>query len=257
MSGHFGRSQGVYDEGLNHDFAAKVKSVDEFIARFNGIESNPMLSDTLDRHRRNLLALMDHQMFQNNLSNDEFNMYINQFITTVMKSSVELSIDDSLLVVIAIAKVSVNKQPFQLKWLMRREQERGQKRWVLLNVQGMKFNKLIDDRLRVLISPVEHEGHFVTLNEVFNLNRNAIYGVRGKDVEIDEITAMLQMIVDGKMSIEGIEQLVFYCLAVPNYVFTVEEFNRKGLNTGWLISKIEQVKDTIKHQYIMNKLNNN
>lgn len=55
------RSQILQDVTLAHDFNARVKSINEFIRRFNGEERHPdLIGDTT--RTRNLLTLFDYQM---------------------------------------------------------------------------------------------------------------------------------------------------------------------------------------------------
>ncbi len=51
----------------------------------------------------------------------------------------------------------------------------------------------------------------------------------------------VNMILQSKMEFKYAADIKFYFYQIPNWVFEVEEFDRKSLNSGWLINDIKKV----------------
>ena len=81
----------ISDPTLKKDFAAQVKSVDEFIARFNGKESKPGLNSKSKR-RDNILSLFDFNMSHGGLNDADFKNLLSNFTKEVIDWKDSLSI---------------------------------------------------------------------------------------------------------------------------------------------------------------------
>lgn len=63
------------------------------------------------------------------------------------------------------------------------------------------------------------------------------------------------MIMYGKLRFERVDRLAFLCFDVPDYMFQIEEINRTGANSGWLITKLSAISN-YKKESLINKIIN-
>ncbi|NOU48580.1 MAG: hypothetical protein HOO86_16185, partial [Bacteroidales bacterium] len=50
----------------------------------------------------------------------------------------------------------------------------------------------------------------------------------------------------GRMKFKSVDTMKFHVFQMPNWYFEISYFNRKGNNTGWLISNLMYVKENEK-----------
>ena len=223
------RAQSLPDLLMAQDFAAQVKSVDEFIQRFNGTESHPAVPDSVDARMYNLVALFDRNMPRANEPDSVFERNIMDFIGYVVQNDVKIRLTDADMYAEVETEATV--------------------RWAIVGAKGLVKAGLIDTTTFYGISPVEHEIHFMGIGDIFEKGNNSrLMGYRGKDTRVDELSVLLAWGTTDNVRISQVERLTLHCLEVPGYVFTIEVRNRKGNNSGWLISSFRRLEN--KEKYI-------
>jgi len=242
------------DPTLAKDFAAQVKSVDEFMARFNGAETKPdVRTDSLSR-RDNILSLFDFSIKHEGVPFDEFKAQLTDFANTVCSWQSKLELKDSPAWAEVACSMAYNKKTYKITLLMQKESIDGSKsRWGIAGVKGLKKAGVYNDKLAT-ISPVDHEVHFMSLIDFFQANKQLAPALRSKKKGIDEFSLFTGMMLAGGLKFVSVDDVKFHFLAVPNYVFTVEEIGRQGTNSGWLITRFQKLNDKEKEEYINNLL---
>lgn len=244
-------AQSLLDLTFNSDFAAQVKSIDEFICRFNGTEVNPEIKNDSNQRRNNIITLFDFQMSHSELPDNEFKQLVIDFVNQAIESDVKLRITDAPIWAEAQSSIKVDGKKTTITLILKSETyKRNLVRWAIAGVNGLVEAGVIDTANYYMISPVEHEMHFMALDGIFHNNRTEIMGYRSKDVEIDELSVFFTLVVAGKIDFCMVDKLTIHCLEVPGYVFTINEQGRRGNNSGWLISSLMQIDDNDKKQYI-------
>ena len=247
-------SQTLPDPVLNAEFSAQVKSIDEFINRFNGTESNPEVKNDSNFYRNNLIALFDYQMKHDGLTDAAFRKMISDFVQQIEVQNAKIKLTDSSMWAEAKSSVKVDGRSRTLTLLLRSETyNKDRVRWTIAGAKGVLKACGIDTAQYYAISPVEHEVHFMSLDGIFTNNRKGIMGYKSKECNIDELSVFFSFVMIGKIEFCAVSHVTFHCLEVPNYAFTIEEQGRRGLNSGWLITNLIPLSDNNKNQYI-NKL---
>lgn len=251
-------AQHIPDMTLKSNFAAQVKSIDEFINRFNGTETNPEVRCDLNQRRNNIIALFDYRMNHAGLAEDDFKGLIAGFVEKVLTSGVTLKLTDADMWAEAQSSVTVGGKKKTMTLILKSETYKDNLvRWAFAGVRGLVDAGVIDTSKYCAISPVEHELHFMALDGIINSNRTAIMSYRSKDVQVDELSVFLTLVMAGKIDFGMVENLTIHCLEIPGYVFTINEQGRKGTNSGWLVSKVIKIGESEKMQYIRKLLNRN
>lgn len=241
------------DMVTERDFAAQVKSIDEFLARFNGDESKPELtSDSL--RRDNILHLFDFNMPHDNLDKEQFKEQMQDVVNSTLNWNNRLSIMSKGTYAEAKCRVKYKKKQYFVTLLMQREKtQKGGQKWAVVKVKGLSSLGLFDDK-RLTISPVDHETHFMSLQDLFQANKQIIPSMRSNEVEIDELSFFFGLCVANAIEFELVDELKFHFTDLPNYAFVVEEIGRPGTNSGWLITKIRKLSSTIEKDIYIKEL---
>lgn len=230
-------------------FAAHVTSMDEFMNRFNGKESKPGLANDSLSRINNIIHLFDSDIAKRTQSFDSLKKEIGDFALTVSKWEKQLSLKDSQAWGEVICKMKYKKKAIKVTLLMQLDSiGNGRSRWGIAGAKGLKEVGVYKDKL-MTISPVDHETHFVSLEDFFLLNKELIPSLRSKGYVVDELSLLMGLSMAGDIQFEHVENLKFHFFEVPGYVFSVEEIGRDGYNTGWLITRFEKMDENGKTKY--------
>lgn len=239
---------------MDRVFTAQVKSIDEFVQRFNGKENNPEIANSENRTNQ-LLGLFDFQMNHADMPDSLFKQHILSFIDNVVKNETMLKITDADVYAETDVTISIQGKEGKLKIIFQNQTyKEDRKRWAIVGVKGLADTGLLDLTHFYGISPVDHETYFMSLSDVFQYNNAEIIGYRGRNTKIDELSVFLAFAMDGKVRIKMVDNLTFHFCNTPQYVFTVNEYGRYDTNSGWLISNLKKMDDKHKYQYITNLL---
>ena len=103
------------------------------------------------------------------------------------------------------------------------------------------------DSLKI-ISPVSHGTGFIALYDVFKDGAN-IQNYITKDYSPDTLTYFISLMYFNKIKLREVNEVKYHFLQIPGWTFTVEYFNRKELNSGWLISGLMKMSNNEKGKY--------
>lgn len=247
-AGVSGVAQTLPDRVLQTEFKYRVKQLDEFMARFNGEESVVDAAAPL-KPALNLLYLFDHEWFA--AHTDSMKQVAEDFIGTVIDNRTKLYYDDGNWFAEVSCHCTYQGKPDSLTLFLKPEKlEEFQYRWVIAGAKGELLRLNPDKRNRGLdIMPNDHEVAFRALSKVETLGSNNILNYAPRAYTPDALSVFYALVHAGALHIEGTGNIVYHFLEVPGYVFRVERFNRKGNNTGWLISDVCPVSETEKSLY--------
>lgn len=228
------------DINLKRDFQAQVKSIDEFMARFNGDESKPGIAGTADGRKENIISLFDFRMSHGGLSDDDFRKEILAFANAATAWDGRLSIASAGTRAEARCKVKHAGKYHHILLTMKMEKtKKGELRWAVDEVSGLGKLGLYDEK-RLTISPVDHETHFMSLQDFFQTNHRLVPAMRSAGRKIDDLSFFFGLCVAKAIDFVQVDELKFRFDDVPGYTFTVEEIGRQGTNSGWLITEFER-----------------
>lgn len=219
------------------------------MARFNGEESVDIkVTDSLKRSL-NLLYLFDRELFTTN--RDSMTQQVNAFIDTVISQQNTLCYEDGgWFAEVGCPCIYKGKKDTLTLYLKPEKIEEFQYRWVIIGAKGKLLQLTPARRNRGLdILPNNHEVSFRALSKIAQLGSNNILNYAERDYVPDELSVFYALVYADALKIETTGQITYHFLEVPGYVFTVERFNRKGTNTGWLISRLIPLDEAEKQTY--------
>ncbi len=233
----------------------KIKQFDQFVDRFNykkDFFDKPVDSNFVSQFPRNeyLKTLFNQANDKDTSLNNE--SLINSFIDSVCKVDFPIVIDkySGLIIADLNCKVILKNKDQNIKLYL--QQEFGDDKsvkWVIIKVNGLNVN---ESRTReVFIPPTSHEINFMNLSTLLG-NKDEAFSLTSKDFKLDQLTIFLNLVNNGDIDFQYVNEITFHILSVPGFVFKVKKFDRDELNSGWLISELK-VTDLALNTYI-NKL---
>lgn len=124
---------------------------------------------------------------------------------------------------------------------LRLEADRLGHKWVIDQVLFDAYSKRIPPPREAgseFLHPLSHELDFMNLAKVFRSSKD-LAGYVAQDWGPDPLTLFLLDIAEGNLVFRTVTDLRFHFLQVGGWYFTLEDVQRPGYNTGWLITELQ------------------
>lgn len=238
----FSSPNAVKDDGR---FAASTKQVNQFFRRFNGEESvdgnkRYYPDDELYRNRelrgKFISILFDNETsgissnlkstFLKEVLSEELPQYIN-FHREGWFSEVEATFNYRGK--IEKATLFLKLQPEGLGY-----------EWVIDKVVFAPFKDIFkkpEGSAKSFLHPLSHELGFMNLRKAFQ-DTNLPESFTATEYQPDYLTLFLYEMKRGNLKFDNIREVKFHFFQINNWYFELNQFNRPGFNTGWLISNL-------------------
>lgn len=224
-------------------YNAHVKSLDEFIQRFNGVELNPLVAhDNDNKVRATRYSLFDYELIKTADQNDSIPSIYENFIYDIEADSIMLSIEDSHNWVEASCEFNWNdtSKIVSLK-LQLEEDDNHCWRWCIVGINGLEDSGLLDENGILQISPIEHELNFIGLASLFLHDSMKFVKTKKTGISIDKLSYFYGLVHSGSLKYNRCKGVELHCEQIPGYSFVVKEINRlKSSNSGWLIVSLKK-----------------
>lgn len=101
------------------------------------------------------------------------------------------------------------------------------------------------------INPANHNLRFSNLRLLFD-GKSDFGGLLSHPLEINQESLFLFLAGTGQLKFNQVKSLRYHFTQFPDYIFVVENFDRTGIKSGWLISDIFQANSQQKEKYLRN-----
>lgn len=226
-------------------YESHVKSLDEFIQRFNGLEINQFVSQNqINKVRATRFSLFNYELLKSIDRNDSVPSIYEKFVFDVEADSIKLAIENSHNWVEAKCDFSWKNAPKSLSLKLQLEEDDNHCwRWCIVGISGLKDSGLLDEEGILQISPVEHELNFIGLESLFLHDSMKFVKTRKIGASIDELSYFYGLVYSGLLKYNRCDSVEFHCNQIPGYSFVVKEINRlNSSNSGWLIVSLKNNK---------------
>jgi len=125
-------------------------------------------------------------------------------------------------------------------------------KWVISRVYFEPFAKVFanQDSLRItgqkFLHPMSHELDFMNLSRTFESKSSLEHYLAWK-YNPDYLTLFIYEFKKGNLVFKTINRVKFHFFQVDGWYFELADFNRKGYNTGWLISSLSKISNEEKN----------
>lgn len=227
----------------NNLFYFKVKSIDDFINRFNGNDSGALrnhllkIDPTYTTDRKALInSLIEKSYYTNNKE------LCTQFTKDILDSSSfnTLDINTSNLYALINGTYSYNGEKIVLLHILKLETADINSKIAQWKIVYIPQNQLFDevsDRNTVYLSPDNHNQKFHRLREYITPdNINEVVTLQ----QGNAVNAYYALIKSKNLSLSAMDNSsLCYYIYLNNYLLKITEYNREDMQSGYLISEIQ------------------
>jgi hypothetical protein len=136
-----------------------------------------------------------------------------------------------------------------LTLFLRLEADRLGHKWVIDQVRFEPYAERIPPPREAgdeFLHPLSHELDFMNLSKVFRSSKD-LAGYLPERWTPDPLTLFLLDIAEGQLVFRTVRSLRFHFLQVPGWYFRLEDVQREGFNTGWLITELQRIDPAARH----------
>jgi hypothetical protein len=234
---------------------ASTKQVNQFIKRFNGEEDFQGKS----------LSVKDKKYREQSLRKKYLANLADLQNTTVMQKMPEFANDVNSYTkpkyfdfyggnwfAEVAAKFSYNGKEQNVILYLKLEEENAGYKWSLVNAYAafmeQEFKSTPPTDIKFL-HPMSHEIDFMNLQRIFK-NNTKIEHYAEKNYKPDYLSLFFYHVKRGALVFQDVDDLKFHVFQIENWYFEIQFFNRKGDNTGWLISNLIKIPEKDKASLI-------
>ena len=248
------------DEEIERQLLASTKQLNQFFSRFNGEEDTKGREfEPDDRQYRNsrlrkryLSILFDEE--NAGFSESLFEEFVEKVTNESEPVFLDLHAQDWFATV--NTTFSYRGQSMPLTLYMKIQQEGLGYEWVIADLSFEPYKTLFDKQrgeTKEFLHPMSHELDFMNLRKAM-VKGGSPESYTLADFKPDLLTVFLYDVKMGNLTFETVNRLNYHFFSVDGWYFSLNNFNRPGYNTGWLISDLvkvnaQQKEDLIKLLY--------
>lgn len=212
-------------------FRMRIKSIDEFMDRFNREELPPLLdSNDSELPYKQIVACFNIDSVRHR-ANEVIN-----FAHRMVDSNIHISFESPnyFCELLCGAKYKGHKTDIILRMIVEKS-DNGYCSWVIADAEGEEL-KMIPERTSssMRLSPIDNLQDFAELQQMFQDYPKDVANYLYHRWPIDETSVFVALVSHGILKIEEIKNIE-YVFCEGGYVFKVKFFNRETNNNGWLI----------------------
>jgi hypothetical protein len=240
------------------DFAFEVKTIDEFIERFNN-DQYTLIRQYLETKFPN------KKLGRNELVRTLFNYeeplwdktLAAEFVKTVCDTNNEKFLDfysDSWYAQAeCLVKYKGVSKIVTITLQVMVSDRTGAAKWVICGARApfLDFSKKLDPKK--FLNPISHATDFIGLKKAME-DKMYMRNYLTEQFKESHLNKYLAALASGEIVFQQINNITYHFLSLDNWLFTVKNYVRPGRNSGWLIQSITKKTKTEKEEYKKNIL---
>lgn len=235
------------DDEIERQLMASTKQLNQFFHRFNGEEDTKGREfEPDDRQFRNsrlrkryLSILFDEE--NAGFSESLFEEFVNKVASDDRPIFLDLHSKGWFAVVNTTFKYKGQSKPLTL-YMQIQEEGLGYE-WVISDISFEPYKTLFNKQrgqTKEFLHPMSHELDFMNLRKAM-VKGGSPESYTLADFEPDLLTVFLYDVKMGNLTFETVNRLNYHFFSVDGWYFSLNNFNRPGYNTGWLISDLVKI----------------
>lgn len=244
------------DYDIEQQLLASTKQLNQFFKRFNGEENNKGVElEPGDRQYRNprlrkryISMLFDEEYAQ--ISKDLKNRFISYTTKSDQPKFLGLRSEEWFAVVNTTFEYEGREEAITL--YMQMQQEGLGYEWVISKVSFSRYKEMFDKQrgeTKEFLHPMSHELDFMNLRKALVKNGSP-ESYTLADYEPDYLTLFIYEVKKGLLKFNTVNRINFHFFSLDGWYFSLNNFNRAGYNTGWLISDLTEINKPQKEQLL-------
>ena len=240
------------DKSMESDvksFYAETKQVGQFLRRFNSEEDirgkklayNDPDYHNVDKRRKFITALFDNE--DPSIAESSKRAFVNDVCNVDNPKLLDFHGGDWFGE--AYVKFNRGKNETFITLFMELVKENLGSKWVISDVYYSPYEDMYkrdDGSPSRFLHPLSHELDFMNLDKVFQSGIHTgdyFY----QEYEADKLSIFLYELHNNTLRFQYVAGVKFHFFQVEGWYFEITEFNRPGMNRGWLISNLIKLED--------------
>jgi len=254
------------DDGVKRDkhFIYQVKEIDEFFERFNDDPASFIRAVYRERHRKFNITrqrLIKSLFNYENTSWDSTMML--RFVSEVTNKKNPIYLDfygDNWYAELT-CRFRYNSSSIVIPVVMKIEMtQNGGSKWMIVGVgqSRLKSNivvrEMAESKIKTkCLSPTSHATNFVSLKRALDDKENLSNYFENSYFNRSNMLAFYNAVLNRQIEFSHVIKIKYHFLLADKWIFTVEDFPRETLYSGWLINHMQKVSSSSMENY-KNKL---
>lgn len=235
------------------DFAFEVKTIDEFIERFNNDQYTLIRQYLETKFPKKKLTRNDLIRTLFNYEEPLWNKNLAaEFVRTICDTSDEKFLDfysdswyaqaECLVKYKGVSKIVTITLQVVIS------DRTGAAKWVICGARApfLDFSKKVDPKK--FLNPISHATDFIGLKNAME-DKMFVRNYLTEGFKESHLNKYLAALASGDMVFQQINSISYHFLNLSNWLFTVKNYNRPGRNSGWLIQTLSKRTDLEKEEY--------
>jgi hypothetical protein len=248
----FSQSQNKVVRYDSDKFTIRVKTLDDFISRFN--HDTTYIKSVFDLKKVPPRQDMLFTLIDQEIEVDSATILVNNnsldFIDNICHGKNLISFYDDQLYATGTFPVTNVDTEIKVTITFKLESSRLGSRWVVVGVSEdiAAFKSLVNTNDSLIIPPTNNDIAFGSFSKVAELNCVSCYN--SSDYFDNALILLNSLVSNGVISIGACEGVKYHFLQIPNWVFIVESVDHVNDNqSGWLITGLKPAEVKTKENY--------
>ena len=241
-------------------FVFEVKHIDEFMERFN-FEQNSLIISYVKMNypgvridKGSLVTNLFNRQNKNWIKSD-VDSFFNQVISPA--HPVELDFYSNRWYAEAVCVFMYKGKPAEVILVLRIQQvANGGAKWVITGAHSRALPilktpavSLTDKPGFKFLNPMSHATNFMSLSGALSDKSNIRDYLDSGFFDYPASLAFINALLKNQLQYNYVKKITYHFLQVDGWIFTVNNFNRKSVNSGWLISRLQRATEQEKIAY--------
>jgi hypothetical protein len=229
------------------EFIVKVSQFGQFVKRFNYEEDfwgNPVSPSFTKKINRNdylsLLFNSDDKRLDSTSSyfSQEYSMQKRSFLNSVVKSNYKINRISDSLYSDAICEVLYRNKLVTMHLILKQQKINNGIAWVIVDA----FASFIYDKDNYhnnssFIPPTSNEVNYIHLSSLFE-KKDSLASFAYPGYVCNRLSIFFQLINSGDLQYKHVKYIRYFVNDIPGWIICIKEYNRNGMNSGWLIENL-------------------
>jgi hypothetical protein len=258
---------------LTENFAFNVKSIDDFIDRFNFTHDTEFEKYFFENYpadqftRRNLIYSL-FNLKNNTFSADEVKEFIDQ--VTDSEKQTYFNFYDASWYAEAECKVIYKNKPQTLLLVLEVSRDTNNSfKWSIVTANAAFLGKSSNDSVpanetivrrsndssRYFLHPVSHALQFMNIDRLFSDNRKSFDDYLYDGPHSTQLNKLIEKTKNGEIKFVQVNTISYHLLQIAGWIVVIDYFNRNEKNSGWLINRFVKASENEKNKYLNQQLN--
>ncbi|HYG01436.1 MAG TPA: hypothetical protein VD927_03275 [Chryseosolibacter sp.] len=235
----------IRDSEDETELYAETKQLNQFFRRFNGEEDEKgKRYYPQDRQYRSAKLRRQYLGMLFDAANTSINRDLaSEFIRHITDKDIVLNFHGGQWFSEVNAVFTMNGRDHTITLFMEIEKHLRGSRWVISRVYADMFESYFRrDTTKVgqFLHPLSHELAFMNMRKAFSY-QDSVSQLAVKRFRPDHLSVFLYEVQRGNLKFRSVDGVKFHFFQIDGWYFELSDFNREGLNTGWLISNLVKV----------------